>query len=340
MHVASDLTPQQVKAYRLADNRTAEETSWDLELLPLEISELADLGYDLELLGFDADELANSPSRRPRVSPIPTRCPRSPRSPSPSRATSGILGHHRLLCGDATDADQVRRLMAGERAALMATDPPYLVDYDGGNHPRPGQRRQEAGRGVRRSTGTPTSITRPRSSFYAGFLAAALAEALGEAPAIYQWFGMTRIECVLAAWRAGGLLPHQVLIWKKSRAVLTTATTSGTTSHALRLDRGQAARRCGRRRTPARVGDDSRIDDGAAGVHPTQKPVETVRRPIAYHTTPGELDLRALRRLGHGAHRRRGDSGGAAMRSSSRPPSATWSSPAGSASPGKAVRHG
>jgi len=57
VHVARDLTPQQVKAYRLADNRTAQETSWDLELLPLEIAELADLGYDLGVLGFDAEEL-------------------------------------------------------------------------------------------------------------------------------------------------------------------------------------------------------------------------------------------------------------------------------------------
>ena len=48
-----------------------------------------------------------------------------------------LLGnHHKLLCGDATDADQVRHLMGGKRAVLMATDPPYLVDYDGGNHPQ------------------------------------------------------------------------------------------------------------------------------------------------------------------------------------------------------------
>jgi ParB-like chromosome segregation protein Spo0J len=53
VHVATDLSPTQVKAYRLADNRTAEETSWDLELLPLELEGLVDLEYDLDLLGFD-----------------------------------------------------------------------------------------------------------------------------------------------------------------------------------------------------------------------------------------------------------------------------------------------
>ena len=47
-----------------------------------------------------------------------------------------MLGEHRLLCGDATERRRRARLMAGERASLMATDPPYLVDYDGGNHPQ------------------------------------------------------------------------------------------------------------------------------------------------------------------------------------------------------------
>ena len=58
VHVATDLTPAQVKAYRLADNRTAQETTWDVELLPLELAELADLEFDLALTGFDPDELA------------------------------------------------------------------------------------------------------------------------------------------------------------------------------------------------------------------------------------------------------------------------------------------
>jgi len=58
VHVASDLSPAQVKAYRLADNRSAQETSWDYELLPLEIGELAALDYDIDVLGFDPDEVA------------------------------------------------------------------------------------------------------------------------------------------------------------------------------------------------------------------------------------------------------------------------------------------
>jgi len=58
VHVATDLTPEQIKAYRIADNQTASLAEWDYELLPIELSELQACNYDLGLLGFDADELA------------------------------------------------------------------------------------------------------------------------------------------------------------------------------------------------------------------------------------------------------------------------------------------
>ena len=85
-----DLSPAQAKAYRLADNRIAEESSWDYELLPLEIAELADLDYEIDVLGFDPDEVAGllaTPTARPHR---PRRGPRAARaSRSRSPATSG-----------------------------------------------------------------------------------------------------------------------------------------------------------------------------------------------------------------------------------------------------------
>ena len=103
VHVARDLTPQQVKAYRLADNRTAQETSWDLELLPLEISELADLGYDLDVLGFDPEELTSLlvPATVGLVDP--DEVPEPPAEPITKPGDLWLLGHHRLLCGDSTE---------------------------------------------------------------------------------------------------------------------------------------------------------------------------------------------------------------------------------------------
>ena len=111
--------------------------------------------------------------------------------------------------------------MAAKRASLMATDPPYLVNYDGGNHP---QTWGSDGKAISAEEKTRhwDAYSDPQQAveFYAGFLRAALDEALSERPVLYQWFGMMRVELVLQAWRANGLLAHQVLIWAKSRPVL------------------------------------------------------------------------------------------------------------------------
>ena len=135
VHVAAGLSPAQVRAYRLADNRTAEETAWDLELLPTEIGELAGLGYDLDLLAFDGKELARLTAQPSEGLSDPDEAPEPPPEPLTQPGDLWQLGEHRLLCGDATKGEDVRRLMAGRRAALMATDPPYLVGYAGGTHP-------------------------------------------------------------------------------------------------------------------------------------------------------------------------------------------------------------
>ena len=73
VHVATGLTPEQVKAYRIADNRSAQETTWDYELLPLELSELEGAGYDLALTGFDPERVRGLPRRADRGADRP-RC--------------------------------------------------------------------------------------------------------------------------------------------------------------------------------------------------------------------------------------------------------------------------
>ena len=135
VHVATGLSPAQVKAYRLADNRTAEEKSWDLELLPLELEGLIELEYDLELLGFEKGELSAIMTTPKEGLSDPDEVPDPPPEPITRPGDLWELGPHRLLSGDSTDPVDVRRLMDGRRASLMATDPPYLIDYDGGHHP-------------------------------------------------------------------------------------------------------------------------------------------------------------------------------------------------------------
>jgi len=289
VHVARDLTKAQAKAYRIADNRSAQETSWDFELLPLEMSELIDLGYDLELTGFDAIELAGFLTEPTEGLTDPDLIPEPPEESVSKLGDLYLLGRHRLLCGDATSVDDVQRLMAGKKASLMATDPPYLVDYQGGQHPATDANGGKQGEDPDKHWDT--YIDHEHSvDFYVEFLKTALDHALTDDAAVYQWFGIMRTEVIWQSWRDVGLLPHQVLIWKKTRSVLTY-------SHFMwdyePMMYGWPQGHMPKVKPPADAKAvweiASKIDDGAGSIHPTMKPVETIRRPISYHTRPGGL---------------------------------------------------
>jgi DNA modification methylase len=128
VHVAKDLTPEQIKAYRLADNRLAEIATWDAELLPIELAELQGLDYDLSLLGFDQEDLAKllDPGVKDGLCD-PDEVPEPPDEAITQPGDLWILGEHRLLCGDSGSAADVDRLLNGAEVHLVNTDPPYGV---------------------------------------------------------------------------------------------------------------------------------------------------------------------------------------------------------------------
>ena len=131
VHVAKDLTPEQIRAYRIADNKTAELASWNMELLPLEMADLQGEGIDWSLLGFDADELAKLLD--PGVTPGLTDPDEIPEPPDEAVTKPGdlwVLGDHRLLCGDSASAEDVDRLLDGQPIHLVNTDPPYNVKVE------------------------------------------------------------------------------------------------------------------------------------------------------------------------------------------------------------------
>lgn len=130
VHIADDLTEAQEKAYRLADNRTAQESSWDDEFLNIELLELKEFGFDMELTGFDDKELVKAFARH-EGNTDPDDVPEPPDDPITKTGDLYLLGNHRLLCGDATVGDDVEKLMDGHKADMMFTDPPYGVDYEG-----------------------------------------------------------------------------------------------------------------------------------------------------------------------------------------------------------------
>ena len=132
VHVAKELTPEQIKAYRIADNKTNEIAEWDYELLPLELSELQDMNFDLSLLGFDTSELEQILNGEDAVTDgmtDPNNIPEPPEDPVSKRGEIYQLGNHRLMCGDSTDSVDVQKLMCDEKADLIFTDPPWHVNY-------------------------------------------------------------------------------------------------------------------------------------------------------------------------------------------------------------------
>ena len=125
------LSEAERRAYRIADNRLAELSSWDKGLLAIEFGELQGLDFEMELTGFDLGEIdlildaADGPAPE---DPVP------PPASGPSVSRPGdlwILGEHRLFCGSALEGASYERLMAGERAAMAFTDPPYNVPISG-----------------------------------------------------------------------------------------------------------------------------------------------------------------------------------------------------------------
>ncbi|MDD5599122.1 MAG: DNA modification methylase [Victivallaceae bacterium] len=135
VHVAKGLSPEQVKAYRIADNKTGEIAEWDFDLLSLELADLQQADFDLSLLGFDADELdklLNGDDTVVEGMTDPDEVPEPPEEPVSKRGEIYQLGAHKLMCGDSTDNVNVEALMQGNEAHLLLQDPPYNVAYEGG----------------------------------------------------------------------------------------------------------------------------------------------------------------------------------------------------------------
>jgi DNA modification methylase len=284
-----DLDPVDAKLLALADNKLGEIAEWNEPQLAEILAELKLEDADLFATGFDNQEIDRLLAQLNATALSDVVEPPVPELPKIARSVRGEvyeLGPHRLMCGDSTNVDDVHKLMAGERSPLCATDPPYLVDYDGTNHPQSFERKQ-AGKDNNKHWDAYVDA-KASVDFFSRFLHVALSHALTESPAIYQWHASRRQVLVEEAWNQNQLLCHQQIIWVKSRPVLTH-------SHYMWQHEpcfyGWIEGRPPPRRPPL-GGDCSTvwtIDGEQDGIHPTQKPLPIFARPIAYHTEAGEV---------------------------------------------------
>ena len=124
------LTEAQRKAYVIADNQLALNAGWDLDALKVEIDRLTELDFDIDLLGFDDDMLAGLMEDEPAEGLTDEdEVPELEDDPVTVEGDVWVLGKHRLMCGDSTSIDAVDKLMDGNKADMVFTDPPYGVSY-------------------------------------------------------------------------------------------------------------------------------------------------------------------------------------------------------------------
>lgn len=197
------------------------------------------------------------------------------------------MGEQRLICGDCTDPAVVKRLMGGERAILFATDPPYLVDYDGNNHPH------KWGEVDKNKDWSKTYKDWDKATqgdgLYDGFVAVAIEEAILTNAAWYCWHASRRQAALEAVWEKHGAFVHQQIIWVKDRPVLTRS------FYMWRHEpcffgwvRGKEPPRRAED-YPHSVWEIPTIAPGTETLHPTSKPLELFAIPIRQHTLPGEI---------------------------------------------------
>jgi DNA modification methylase len=275
------LTEAQARALRLADNQIALNSGWDEALLAAELARIREDGFDLALLGFDQPALdallaeagldgeggndAGEDAPAPEPPPVPVTRP----------GDLWRLGRHRLLCGDATSAADVQRLLAGAKPHLLVSDPPYGVEYD------PTWRNAAGVSATARVGNVPNDHRADWREAWALF----------PGDVAYVWHAGRHSRVVAESLEAAGFGIRSQIIWAKSRLVLGRgdyhwqhepcfyAVRDGKTGH------WQGARD----QTTLWSVATANGDEDAATVHGTQKPVEVMRRPMLNNSAAGDL---------------------------------------------------
>jgi len=313
---ADDLTPEQVQAFRVADNKLHELSTWDLELLPIELAELQGMDVDLGLLGFSKDELAKllDPGVKEGLTD-PDEVPEPPDEAVTQPGDLWILGDHRLLCGDSGNPEHVDRLLAGSTIQLVVTDPPYnvrveprsnnaiaagLSSFQGTKHHQrfDVERHPEKAKATHRkmrAKDRPLENDFVSDEEFAHLLDAwfgNIARVLEPGRAAYIWGGYANCGNYPGALRTAGLYFSQAIIWDKEHAVLTRKDFMGAHEWCFYCWREGAAHKFFGPNNATDLWHVKKINPNKM-IHLTEKPVELAVRAIQYSSRTGEnvLDL-------------------------------------------------
>ena len=268
----------QVKAFRLMVNRSVTWADWDEELLALELDELKTLDFDLGLTGFEPVEIDGFLFGEEKDDGWEQDVPVLPEHAITQAGDLWMCGEHRVLCGDATSAEVVGRLLDSAKPAVMVTDPPYGVDYDP-------NWREQAGLGRQRQTGTVANDQQVDWSAAYGLFPGDVA---------YVWHAGVHAAEVAANLESAGFRIRSQIIWAKQHFALSRGDYHWQHEpcwYAVR--EGKSGNWSGDRSQStlwqvANLNPFGGSNEEATG-HGTQKPVELMRRPILNNSVRGDF---------------------------------------------------
>jgi len=320
VHVATDLTPEQIRAYRIADNKTGELATWDMDLLPIEIAELQEAGIDWSLLGFDADDLARLMAGEEGVAAgltDPDDVPEPPDDPITQPGDLWVLGNHRLLCGDSSSETDLDRLLDGSSIDMVNTDPPYNVKveprsnnaiaagnssfsapekkhhqkFDLARHPekaKPTQKKMRAkDRPLENDFVTDEAFDEMLLAWFGN-----ISRVLKPGGSFYIWGGYANLGNYPAPLKASELYFSQGIVWDKQHPVLTRKDFMGAFEICFYGWREGAGHKFFGPTNATDLWHIKKVNPQSM-VHLTEKPVELAVKAIQYSSRPGEnvLDL-------------------------------------------------
>lgn len=268
--VADDLTPEQIKAFRLADNKVAEAAEWDMELLNEELDGI----IDIDMSDFNFGDITDSPSSEDVVEDDGENI-ELPSEPKTRLGDLWTIGRHKLMCGDATSEDVLKRLMGGDKADMYLTDPPYNVAYEGKTEDKL----------------TIQNDSMEDSAFYQFLVDSFVAadSVMNEGAAFYVWHADLEGYNFRGACRAVEWELRECLIWNKNTMVLGRQDYQWKHEPCLYGWKGGAAHNWYSDRKQTTVIDMNKPNRNAE--HPTMKPVQLFAYLIENSSKPGDIVL-------------------------------------------------
>ena len=265
--VIDNLSEEQINAYRIADNRTAEESEWDNELLKMEIKELEAKDFKLDLLGFNDEQLNNILFEEKQGLTDEDEVPETPEEPISKIGDIWILGNHRVMCGNSIDYEDVHKLMNNKIADLVNTDPPYGVYYQSN------MRTKSDKFDIIKNDDKILNITPIIDKFSKGW--------------VFIWTTWKVIDKWLDNTKSFGF-PTNMVVWHKGGGGIGDLKKTFSTDYEMALVFNRGAELCGKR-----IGSVWKLqkDKAIKYKHPTQKPVELSVEAIDKTTKPKAIVL-------------------------------------------------